>query len=99
MTSSPQETSELAKRFIAVCEGGDVRELVSLLDPEIAGHVTVIGLAPLPPVRGVEAVAERVMSFFGPKAQVALETFALEGRPALIARHRGEVVAVVRLDE
>ena len=98
-TSSPQETSELAKRFIAVCEGGDLRELVSLLDPGVAGHVSVIGLAPLPPVRGVGAVAQRVMYFFGPEAGVALETFALEGWSALVARHGGKVVGVVRLNE
>lgn len=95
---APQEAAELAERFIAVCDGGDVRELVSLLDPEVAGHVTVIGRGLLVPIRGVDAVAQRLMSFFGPAAGVRLEPFSLEGTPALVARSGGHVVAVVRLD-
>jgi RNA polymerase sigma-70 factor, ECF subfamily len=92
-------TTDLAERFIAVCEGGDVRGLIDLLDPEVAGLASVVGLPPLQPERGAEAVANRTMTFLGPQAGVKLEPFALEGRSAVVARRGGRVVAVVRLDE
>jgi len=94
-----RDAGDLAERFIAVCEGGDVRGLVDMLDPEVAGLAAVIGLPPLPPVRGVDAVAERVLHFLGPAAGVSLECFVLEKRAAVVARSGGQVVAVVRLDE
>jgi len=95
----PQGAADLAARFIAVCAGGDVRGLVDLLDPEVAGMARVTGLPPLPPVRGVEAVAQRALEFLGPTAGVSLEPFALETRPAVVARRGSQVVAVIRLDE
>jgi RNA polymerase sigma-70 factor (ECF subfamily) len=95
----PRMALDLAERFIAVCDGGDVRGLVDLLDPDVAGLATVIGLPPLPPVHGPVAVAERALHFFGPSAGVVLEPFALEDRAAVVARQGNQVVAVVRLDE
>ena len=89
----------LAERFIAVCEGGDVHGLIGLLDPEVASFPVVIGLPPLPAVRGAEAVAERAMYRFGPPAGVSLQPFDLEGLAAVVVRRGGEVVAVVRLDD
>jgi len=89
----PRAAADLAERFIAVCDGGDVRGLV---DPDVAGLATVIGL---PPVRGAAAVAARALHFFGPSAGVLLEPFALEDRAAVVARQGNQVVAVVRLDE
>lgn len=89
----------LAERFIAVCEGGDVHELIGLLDPEVASFPVLIGLGPMPAVRGAVAVAGRVMHRFGPSARVSLQPFDLEGRAAVVVRRGQEVVAVVRLDE
>lgn len=89
----------LAERFIAVCEGGDVHELIGLLDPEAAGFPVVIGVGALPGVRGATAVAGRAMDLFGPSAGVSLQPFDLEGRAAVVVRRGGEVVAVVRLDD
>jgi RNA polymerase sigma-70 factor, ECF subfamily len=89
----------LAERFIAVCAGGDVHGLIGLLDPEVAGFPTVIGVGPMPGVRGAQAVAERAMHYFGPSAGVSLRPFDLEGRAAVVARRGDEVVAVIRLDE
>jgi RNA polymerase sigma-70 factor, ECF subfamily len=95
----PRAAADLAERFIAVCDGGDVQGLIGLLDPDVAGLATVMGLPPLPPVRGPAAVAERALFFFGPSAGVTLEPFALEDRVAVVARQGSQVVAVVRLDE
>jgi RNA polymerase sigma-70 factor (ECF subfamily) len=89
----------LAERFIAVCEGGDVHGLIGLLDPEAAGFPVVIGVGPMPGVRGAAAVAERAMHLFGPPAGVSLQPFDLEGRAAVVVRRGEEVVAVVRLDD
>ena len=94
-----REAAGLAERFIAVCEGGDLRGLIDLLDPDVAGLATVLGLPPLPPAEGAGAVAERVLSFFGPSAAVSLEPFTVEGRAAVVARRGSQVLAVVRLDE
>jgi RNA polymerase sigma-70 factor, ECF subfamily len=88
--------ADLAERFISVCEGGDLR---GLLDPEVAGLATVLGLPPLPPARGASAVAERALFFFGPSAAVCLEPFTVEGQAAVVARRGSHVLAVVRLDE
>lgn len=97
--SRSRRADDMAERFIGVCEGGDIHGLVSMLDPDVAGLASVIGLPPLPPVRGADAVAERVMHFFGPASGVSLERFVLEERAAVVARSGGQVVAVVRLDE
>lgn len=95
----PREAADLAERFIAACEGGDMQGLVELLDPEVAGLAAVTGLLPPPPARGAAAVAERVLFFLGPAAGVSLELFSLEERLAVVARSGGQVVAVLRLDE
>ena len=95
----PRAAADLAERFIAVCDGGDVRGLIDLLDPDVAGLATVAGLPPLPPVRGAQAVAERTLHNFGPSSGLWLEPFALEDRPAVVARRGSQVVAVIRLDE
>jgi RNA polymerase sigma-70 factor (ECF subfamily) len=89
----------LAERFIAVCEGGDVHGLIGLLDPEAAGFPVVIGVGPMPGVRGAVAVADRAMHLFGPSAGVSLQPFDLEGRAAVVVRRGLEVVAVIRLDD
>jgi len=95
----PRAADDLAERFIAVCNGGDVQGLIGLLDPEVAGLATVMGLPPLPLVRGPAAVAGRTLFFFGPSAGVTLEPFSLEDRAAVVVRQGSQVVAVVRLDE
>lgn len=96
--SSPGAADELAAGFIAACDGGDIGALVDLLDPDVAGLASVTGWGPLAIVRGVDAVAERVLRFFGPDAGVALEPFAVEQGAGVVARRGGRVVAVVRLD-
>jgi RNA polymerase sigma-70 factor, ECF subfamily len=102
LTGAPPGSSAaaaLAERFIAVCDGGDVRGLIGLLDPEVAGFPMVIGWGPTPGVRGPEAVAARAMDYFGPSAGVSLRSFDLEGRAAVVVRRGAEVVAVIRLDD
>jgi RNA polymerase sigma-70 factor, ECF subfamily len=99
LVPQPGAATDLAERFITVCEGGDVRALIELLDPDATGRGTVIGLPPLPVVRGAEAAARRAMFFLGPSAGVSLEPLALEGAIGVVVRDGGEVVAVLRLDQ
>jgi len=101
LAAAPSRTigADLAQRFIAVCEGGDLHGLISLLDPEAAGFPVVIGIGPMPGVRGAAAVANRAMHLFGPGTGVSLQAFDLEGRAAVAVRRAGEVVAVIRLDD
>jgi RNA polymerase sigma-70 factor, ECF subfamily len=96
---SGNATPGLAERFIAVCQGGDVHGLIGLLDPEAAGFPMVIGVGPMPGVRGAAAVAERALHLFGPSAGVSLRPFDLEGRAAVVVRQGDEVMGVLRLDE
>jgi RNA polymerase sigma-70 factor, ECF subfamily len=91
--------ADLAERFISVCQGGDLQGLIGLLDPDVAGLATVLGLPPLLPARGARAVAERVLFFFGPSAGVRLEPLTVERQAAVVARRGSHVLAVVRLDE
>jgi RNA polymerase sigma-70 factor (ECF subfamily) len=97
--SRERAAADLAQRFISVCEGGDLAGLIDLLDPGVAGLATVLGLPPLPPARGADAVAGRILFFFGPSAGVSLEPFTVEGRAGVVARRGSHVLAVVRLDE
>jgi RNA polymerase sigma-70 factor, ECF subfamily len=97
--SGNTKAADLAERFIAVCEGGDMHGLIGLLDPQVAGFPVVIGLGAMPGVRGAEAVAGRAMHLFGPLAGVSLQPFDLEGRAAVVVRRGEEVVAVIRLDD
>jgi RNA polymerase sigma-70 factor (ECF subfamily) len=96
--SRGREAADLAERFISACEGGDLNELIGLLDPDVAGLAAVLGLPPLLPARGVDAVAGRALYFFGPSAGVSLEPFTVEGRAGVVARRGRHVLAVVRLD-
>jgi RNA polymerase sigma-70 factor (ECF subfamily) len=98
-SSASSAAANLAERFIAVCEGGDVLGLIGLLDPDVAGFPVVIGRGPMPGIRGAMAVAERAIHLFGPSAGVSLEPFDLEGRAAVVVRRGTHVVAVLGLDE
>lgn len=93
------QSAALADRFIAACAGGDVADLVELLDPAADGLAIVLGLDAPVRVHGLPAVAERAIAFFGPAAGVRLAPFALEGHAGVLARRGDAVVAVLRLDE
>jgi RNA polymerase sigma-70 factor (ECF subfamily) len=88
----------LSERFIAACAGGDIGELMALLDPEIAGDATLVGHGPLVTVRGRPEVAQRLLGLFGPSTDTMLLPFAIEGTPAFIAIAHGRLAAVSRLD-
>ncbi len=88
----------ISERFIAACAGGDIAELMALLDPDIAGDATLVGHGPLVSVRGRPEVAQRLLGLFGPTTDTMMLPFEIEGTPAFIAIAHGRLAAVSRLD-
>ncbi len=89
----------LAERFIAVCAGGDINELMAMLDPNVVGEATMFGQGPLVEVEGRSNVAARVLRLFGPATESLLVPFAIEDAPGVVAFANGRLVAVIRFEE
>jgi RNA polymerase sigma-70 factor (ECF subfamily) len=90
---------EVAERFIAACSGGDITELMTLLDPDVDGEATMLGRGPLVQLAGRDVVAQRILGLFGPGNDIVLRPVAVEDQPGVIAFSRERVMAVVRLDQ
>jgi RNA polymerase sigma-70 factor (ECF subfamily) len=91
---------ELTERFIAACSGGDLGELMTLLDPDVSGEAVLHGYGVVGhPVKGRDVVARRLLEFFGPTSGTTLVPVPIVGRPGFVALDRSGVGVVVRLDE
>jgi RNA polymerase sigma-70 factor (ECF subfamily) len=88
----------VAERFVAACAGGDIAELVAVLDPEVAGVATLLGGGTLAEVVGRPAVAERLLAFFGPSTDMELVAVPVEDDASIVAFQRGQVAAIIRLE-
>jgi RNA polymerase sigma-70 factor (ECF subfamily) len=88
----------VVERFVAACTGGDLGELIAVLDPDVAGVAVLLGHGPIVTATGRIDVASRLLSIFGPDSGRSLLPVPLEGAPGLVAVERGVVVAVVRLE-
>jgi len=89
------EQREVAQRFIAACAGGDLGELMEILDPDVAGEAE-IGV-PNPPVVGRDDVSRRVMALFGPRSNTTLVSIPVNGEPGVLASRNGRVFALIML--
>jgi len=89
----------LAERFIAACTGGDINELVAMLDPDVAGAATMFGFGPLLSVEGRAEVARRILRLFGPTTDSVLVPLPIEDQPGVVVFAGGRVFAVVRFEE
>src|SRR5436305_4065594 len=89
------EQREVAQRFIAACAGGDLGELMEILDPDVAGEAE-IGV-PNPPVVGRDDVSRRVMALFGPRSNTTLVSIPVNGEPGVLASRNGRVFALILL--
>ncbi|MGH9246446.1 MAG: sigma-70 family RNA polymerase sigma factor [Acidimicrobiales bacterium] len=96
--AEPTEGRILAERFVAACAGGDMDELLAVLDPDIVGEVMVLGRGPLVRVEGRAAVAQRALRFLGPDNDWVLVPVPLEHEPGIIAFAQGRVRALMRLE-
>lgn len=89
----------LTERFIAACAGGDLTELMTVLDPAVVGVATLEGHGPFVRLEGRPAVTGRILELFGPNTSRVLIPVPIEGAAGLVALHHGRVLAVFRLDE
>ncbi len=101
--TSRQKRDELARRFFAACETGNVDDLVQMLAADVTfygdggGKATAI----LRPVAGSENVARLLHGFFtkGWKIHIQLRFTAVNGQPgALILDSQGRLINVMALD-
>jgi RNA polymerase sigma-70 factor (ECF subfamily) len=83
----------LAERFIAACAGGDISDLLHLLDPDVVGEATLEGHGPFVHIEGRDAVSKRVLDLFGPDTGRLLIPIPIERSPGVVALDHGRVVA------
>jgi RNA polymerase sigma-70 factor, ECF subfamily len=89
----------LAERFIAACAGGDIAELMQVLDPDVVvGEATLSGHGPLVRLEGRPAVMQRLIGMFGPGTESLLVPFVVERAPGVVVFTHDRLAAVVRLD-
>src|SRR5437764_4259810 len=83
----PVEQRRVVDAFIAACAGGELQDLLPLLDPSVAGWADVGGTlaAVSQPNVGREKVAEQVMKFFGAPSGTTLMTREVNGESGIIA--------------
>ena len=92
----PADEREVVQRFIAACQGGNLEDLLEVLDPDVVGEADVA--VPSGPVIGRDSVAARVFSFLGPHAGATLVSLSVNGEPAILVRSRnGRVGALIVL--
>ena len=89
----------VAERFIAACAGGEIADLLDVLDPDVVGVAVLEGRGPFVRVEGRDAVAKRVLQLFGPGTAWSLIPVPFEESPGIVAVHDGRSVAMFRLDE
>jgi RNA polymerase sigma-70 factor, ECF subfamily len=93
------EQERVVQAFIAACASGELKKLLPLLDPAVAGWADVGGL--MAPVRqpniGPGKVGENVMRFFGVASGRTMEMRSINGEPGIVAYSGGELVAVIAL--
>jgi RNA polymerase sigma-70 factor (ECF subfamily) len=96
-TTPDPSLQAVADRFIAACAGGDLAALARTLHGDVSGWGTRdhrrVGFA-----QGVDAVAERVLFFLGPRSGCVLSPLPLDDGIAVVASRGGEPVRLVRLD-
>ncbi|MEY2570230.1 MAG: polymerase sigma-70 factor, subfamily [Acidimicrobiaceae bacterium] len=96
---APTEHHIVVERFIAACAGGDITELMAVLDPDVDGHAELFGFGPIADVEGRPAVAQRLIGMFGPGTDTMLVPVAVELEAAVIAFAHGRVAAVVQFEQ
>jgi RNA polymerase sigma-70 factor, ECF subfamily len=88
----------VVERFIAACAGGDIAELMAVLDPDVDGHAELIGFGTVADLSGRPAVVQRLIGIFGPGSGTLLVPVPVEGDAAVVVYLQGRVAAVVRFD-
>jgi RNA polymerase sigma-70 factor, ECF subfamily len=80
------EQHQVAEQFIAACAGGDLENLIRLLDPDVVGHVDLGPGGPAQrPIVGHRLVAQGTLNFLGPRTATTLVSQPVNGLPGVLA--------------
>ena len=95
----PAEQRRVVDAFIAACAGGDIKDLLPLLDPSVMGWADMGGRLPAvsQPNVGHEAVGSRIMRFFGAGSGLQLVSKVINGEASIVAFRDDQVVSVLAL--
>jgi RNA polymerase sigma-70 factor (ECF subfamily) len=95
----PQEQRRVIDAFIAACAGGEIENLLPLLDPSVMGWADIGDLLPAVsrPRVGREQVAQGIILFFGAATGTILVAHNVNGEPGIVAFRHGTVFAVLTL--
>lgn len=93
------EQRRITERFIAAAASGEVRPLLEVLDPDVAGWADLGGrnARVREPLVGRAAVVRRVLRIFGPAAGIRLSPVMVNGEPGVIALRDQAVISVLLL--
>jgi RNA polymerase sigma-70 factor, ECF subfamily len=93
------EQERVVQGFIAACASGELKKLLPLLDPAVAGWADVGGLmaAVRQPNVGPDKVGDNLMRFFGAPTGRTMEMRSINGEPGIVVYGGGELVAVIAL--
>lgn len=91
-----EQHSLLVERFIAAASGGDMAELLAILDPDVTGEAR-LGQGIVVRIEGAETAAPRIIDLFGPGTGSELQPVPLEGVPGIVVTMRRHV-GVIRVD-
>jgi RNA polymerase sigma-70 factor (ECF subfamily) len=95
----PAEQRRVVDAFIAACAGGDIKDLLPLLDPSVMGWADMGGRLPAvnQPNVGHEAVGSRLMRFFGAGSGLQLVAKVINREASVVAFLDDQVVSVLAL--
>lgn len=95
---APAVARQVAERFAAACETGDLDALVAVLDPGVVGEFDSGGHfpgAPLGPLAGAHRVARALIDTIG---GAAFATADVNGQPGVTVAVGGRMLAVIALE-
>ena len=92
------EQHRVAQRFIAACAGGDLNDLIELLDADVGGDVDLGPHFPArQPLRGRTVVARGVLARFGARTGTTLVSQPINGQPGVLAFRDRKLAGIVQL--
>jgi RNA polymerase sigma-70 factor (ECF subfamily) len=92
----PAEQMKVAERFVAAISGGELKPLLKMLDPEVAGWADTGGLAAafVEPLVGREEVGSRLLRFLSGSTAFAM---SVNGDAGVVVVRDGQVRVVIVL--
>jgi len=95
----PEEARTVTDRFLAAAASGNLRALLDVLDPEVAGWTDSGGVVPAPrdSIVGAQRVAERLLWWLQ-TFEVTLMPMRVSGGAGAIALQDGDVIAAIAID-